>query len=655
MMKEFIKKRLLHGITLMGMVAAFMFYATPVHADPAVANISGGGNVGVGDSVSVTVSINTEKGLWGVEGTLDYDPAVLKYVKGNGATVNGGNGSVKYVQEYDGSSKKTSITVTFEAVGTGSAEVNLKSCVVSDEDDDYDCKGGKATVKVTADSPTPASSQAAQPSSQAAQPSSQAQTKKNTNAALSSLTVAPGTLSPAFKSNVYEYTVEVAEGVKALTVSAKTQESTAKVKSVNGAKSIEHGENTVTVITTAESGATLTYKLKVYCGVKAPNSGDDVTVTEVNVTAAGKQYKVAAELPEGEVAKGFEASTTQYNGKDIRILKNESMNLSLVYLVGSGEDEKGYFVFDEYNTSFYPFIKRTLSDEHYAVMLNPDAAPEVPEAVSVKNVEFNGQSFYACARNDGLEPDMLYVYMTDDTGSRGWYRYDTKYDSVQRFNMSLLGDPQELKDLRAETEEMKFQRLLMLIAGGAMIVVIIVLIIALAMKGRRDRDDYDDYDDYDDNYKKPRKPEDHKAVKTIMAKEEQERAKVKPRNEGRQPQRHEKEQPTPPVRPEIKVVDNGVKLTPKEEMIIERLKGEPEEQRRPEPKPEYRPEPKPEYRPEPKPEYRPEPKPEYKPEPKPEYKPEPKPEPKPGRAPEKNPAEGRKKKDMKFEMIDFDD
>lgn len=641
-MKEFIKNRLLHGITLMGMVAAFMLCAAPVYADPAVAKISGGGNVGVGDTVSVTVSISAEKGLWGVEGTLDYDPEVLKYVKGSGATVNGGGGSVKYVQEYDGSSTKSTVTVTFEAIGTGTTDVDLKACTVSDENDDHDCAGGKANVKVTAESPTPASSQAAQPSSQAAQPSSQAQTtKKNTNAALSSLTVAPGTLSPAFKSNVYEYTVEVAEGVKALTVSAKTQESTAKVKSVNGAKSIEHGENTVTVITTAESGATLTYKLKVYCGVKAPNSGDDVSVTEVNVTAAGKQYKVAAELPEGEVAKGFEASTTQYNGKDIRILKNESMNLSLVYLVGSGEDDKGFFVFDEYNTSFYPFIKRTLSDEHYAVMLNPDAAPEVPEAVSVKNVEFNGQSFYACARNDGLEPDMLYVYMTDDTGSRGWYRYDTKYDSVQRFNMSLLGDPQELKDLRAETEEMKFQRLLMLIAGGAMIVVIIVLIIALAMKGRRDRDDYDDYDDYDDNYKKPRKPEDHKAVKTIMAKEEQERAKVKPRNEARQPQRHEKGQPTAPVRPGIKVVDNGVKLTPKEEMIIERLKGEQEEGRRPEPKPE------------PKPEFRPEPKPEYKPEPKPEYKPEPKS--KPAKAPEKNPAEGRKKRDMKFEMIDFDD
>ena len=58
--------------------------------------------------------------------------------------------------------------------------------------------------------------------------------------------------------------------------------------------------------------------------------------------------------------------------------------------------------------------------------------------------------------------------------------------------------PGLIKDLRAEAEELKFHRLLMLIAGGAMIVVIIVLIIALAMKGRRDRDDYDDYDDYED-------------------------------------------------------------------------------------------------------------------------------------------------------------
>lgn len=596
-----LKSRILHGITLIGMVASMLLFSSPVHAAPAVANISGGGNVGVGDKVSITVSINAENGLWASQGTLLYDHTLLKYTGGTGATVNGGNGSVQFVQDYDGATKKTSVTVTFEAINTGDAEVELKSCEVSDEDDSYDCSGGKATVKVAAESPNPPASQA-QPSSQA-----QTTTKKNTNAALSSLTVAPGTLTPAFKSNVYEYTVEVDEGVKALTVSAKTQESTAKVKSVNGAKSIEKGENTVTVITTAESGATLTYKLKVYCGVKAPNSGDNVTVTEVNVTAAGKQYKVAAELPEGEVAKGFTESTTQYNGKDIRILKNESMNLSLVYLVGSGENDKGYFVFDEYNTSFYPFIKRNLSDEHYTVMLNPDSAPEVPDAVTVKNVEFGGQSFYACSRNDGLEPDMLYVYMVDDTGARGWYRYDTKFDNVQRFNMSLLGDPQELKDLRAEAEELKFHRFLMFVAGGAMLLIIIVLIIALAMKGRRDRDDYDDYDDYEEERRNLRKPEDHKTVKTIMAREEQERAKVKPKNE----------QP----------------------------KAEPKAERRPEP----RPEPKPERRPEPKPERRSEP--ERRPEPKPERRPEPKPEPKP----EMKSAEGRKKKDMKFEMIDFDD
>lgn len=632
-MRDVIKNKILHGITLMGTMAALLLFASPVHAAPAVATISGGGNVGVGDKVSVTVNLNAENGLWAVEGTLSYDHTVLKYTGGSGATVNGGSGSVRYVQDYDGTVKKSTITITFEAINTGDAEVDLSSCVVSDEDDDYDCAGGKATVKVTADSPNPPASQA-QP-----QPSSQAQTttKKNTNAALSSLTVAPGTLSPAFKSNVYEYTVEVAEGVKALTVSAKTQESTAKVKSVNGAKSIEKGENTVTVITTAESGATLTYKLKVYCGVKAPNSGDNVTVTEVNVTAAGKQYKVAAELPEGEVAKGFTESTTQYNGKDIRILKNDSMNLSLVYLVGSGENDKGYFVFDEYNTSFYPFIKRNLSDEHYTVMLNPDSAPEVPDAVTVKNVEFGGQSFYACSRNDGLEPDMLYVYMVDDTGARGWYRYDTKFDNVQRFNMSLLGDPQELKDLRAEAEELKFHRFLMFVAGGAMLLIIIVLIIALAMKGRRDRDDYDDYDDYEEERRNLKKPEDHKTVKTIVAREEQERAKVKTK----------KEQP----------------------------KAEPKAERRPEPRPEPKPERRPEPKPERRPERRPEPKPERRPEPKREpkpadnfldfdsktmtrdddYRPERKPEVKPEKKPEPKPAEGRKKKDMKFEMIDFDD
>ncbi|MBO4799331.1 MAG: hypothetical protein J5489_01665, partial [Lachnospiraceae bacterium] len=90
-----------------------------------------------------------------------------------------------------------------------------------------------------------------------------------------------------------------------------------------------------------------------------------------------------------------------------------------------------------------------------------------------------------------------------------------------------------------------------------------------------------------------------------------------------------------------------------EEMIIERLKGEPEV--KPELKPELKIQPEPKTQPKPVP----------KPQPKPvvddydfdydtkalssddDFRPE--------KAPAKNPSEGRKKKDMKFEMIDFDD
>lgn len=80
------------------------------------------------------------------------------------------------------------------------------------------------------------------------------------NAALSALALSAGELSPQFEAEIYAYTATVANSVDSITVAAVAEDQKATV-TVNGgdpleAVSLNVGENTITVIVTAEDGAT---------------------------------------------------------------------------------------------------------------------------------------------------------------------------------------------------------------------------------------------------------------------------------------------------------------------------------------------------------------------------------------------------------------
>ncbi len=77
------------------------------------------------------------------------------------------------------------------------------------------------------------------------------------NALLAGLNTASGTLSPAFSSEVTEYTMTVAPGVTAIEFETTTADPNAKVL-VEGAEKLNVGKNTVTVTVTAEDGISRT-------------------------------------------------------------------------------------------------------------------------------------------------------------------------------------------------------------------------------------------------------------------------------------------------------------------------------------------------------------------------------------------------------------
>lgn len=121
----------------------------------------------------------------------------------------------------------------------------------------------------------------------------------STNANLGSLAVTGLTLSPDFKAGTTTYNLgEVEYSVKALDIKCSTEDSNAKYTIKNN--SLVVGENTVSIVVTAENGTQKTYKLKV------------TRKQDPNYVAGSNANLKALKVSQGTLSPVFSASITDY-------------------------------------------------------------------------------------------------------------------------------------------------------------------------------------------------------------------------------------------------------------------------------------------------------------------------------------------------------
>jgi hypothetical protein len=134
---------------------------------------------------------------------------------------------------------------------------------------------------------------------------------KSSDSSLSHLGISPGSLSPAFSSDTHSYTATVDAGVNRISVAATPTNSKAVIAAVNGARSIQAGTNTVTVIVEAENGVTTTYTITVTCGTSAAaQTTADSSQTDTDSAQAAADSAQAEEQPEGTLDIADETADT---------------------------------------------------------------------------------------------------------------------------------------------------------------------------------------------------------------------------------------------------------------------------------------------------------------------------------------------------------
>lgn len=472
---------------ILSLVVAVMLVFTPaehVYAQGLGLSVSSS-SVAVGKTVKVTVSMPS--GYFGTVVISSSDEGVLS---------NGGDGVANIG---DAAGYSTSKSFSFTAKAAGSCTIKAYCTVVGDAEGND--AGGVITGASTKVTVTSASSN--NDSNSNKDNNENKGEKKSSNASLGSLVISAGTLSPEFSAATKDYTATVDYSCSSLAVTANPADSKASVTSVTGNDSLEVGENTVSVVVTAEDGSTSTYNIVVTRRAEDDPENADKQDNWKKFDINGTEWTMVNDIPEDVVPEGFEHSKTVIDGLEYNTLHGTFGDITLVYL--QSESGNGLFVYDAAQNAAYEYV-RINSESHFIVVLLPKV-DDVPEGYNEVSLSIEGKGVATAyqtkaEKKDDQTKDFYLVYAMNDNGESGWYTYDSVDGTYMRTELSTPTVAQEENDaVKSELVPGIANKYLVLAAILVLIIIILLLLLIVsAVKNRKYKamDYHDDDDDVDD-------------------------------------------------------------------------------------------------------------------------------------------------------------
>lgn len=488
---------------ILSLVMAVMLVFTPaehVYAQGLGLSVSSS-SVAVGKTVKVTVSMPS--GYFGTVVISSSDEGVLS---------NGGDG-VANIGDAAGPEYPTSRSFSFTAKAAGSCTIKAYYTVVGDAE--ANDAGGIITGASTKVTVTSASSNNDSNSNKDNKDNSGSNTgndsnankdnenkeeKKSSNASLGSLVISAGTLSPEFSAATKDYTATVDYSCSSLAVTANPADSKASVTSVTGNDSLEVGENTVSVVVTAEDGSTSTYNIVVTRRAEDDPENADKQDNWKKFDINGTEWTMVNDIPEDVVPEGFEHSKTVIDGLEYNTLHGTFGDVTLVYL--QSESGNGLFVYDAAQNAAYEFV-RINSESHFIVVLLPKV-DDVPEGYNEISLSIEGKGVATAyqtkvEKTDDQTKDFYLVYAMNDNGESGWYTYDSVDGTYMRTKLSTPTVAQDENDTtKSELVPGIANKYLVLAAILVLIIIILALLLLVVIVKNKKRTANEENDEEDD-------------------------------------------------------------------------------------------------------------------------------------------------------------
>ncbi len=367
---------------------------------------------------------------------------------------------------FEGDSRTNQLVFRANSTGTGTVSISAGSYCIAGVD--YDASGSASVTIVAADKPDDSEpAPAPTPSGGGSSTGNNPGVSLSSNNALSSLTVSAGTLTPAFDPAITEYTLSLPSQSDRLTITANPSDSRATVQG-DGDISLQDGETSLSVVVTAENGDTKTYTVTAKVA-QAPTLFLDYN---------GQRLGVVKDVSQVTPPAGFApAEPITYSGDTLPIWTDVSGKRTLVYLMDEKTSAQGFYLFSQTTGVQSPYLPILCGSVTYIYTDIPKELSSVP-GLTPGPVKAFGQTLNGWTYNDASLKDFCVLYLMDDAGSYGYYTYDSREETLQRFSGAVFTD---------SGETLAVPMLYVYIAGGAALVLLILLIVFASVAGSRGR------------------------------------------------------------------------------------------------------------------------------------------------------------------------
>ncbi len=415
------------------LIGLLLLIPTIVNASStATVNItSSSGSAKQGDIITVNVNIKSSTPIGYYTYTLDYNPNKLKLLSGSSYVVDRPN---------DSNTKSVKKTFKFKVTGTGTYKISIKSYNVSTYGDEkMDVNINPLTISNSSIISSITSSD---------------------NNYLSSLKIDNYTLSPKFNKKTTSYKLEVPDSTENINVTAKAESKSATVTGT-GEFSLLEGDNKIEVIVTSENGNDRIYTIMITTGDKNP----------INVKLDGKNYTLVKNSDALNIPDNYRKIKITIDGQEIGALYNEFTKYTLVGL----KDEEGnisLYIYDEENKSYTPY-KEIVTN---AISFIPIETDEKLDGYSkyeetINDIDVN------CYKTSS-DSDYCIIYgMNLKNGDKGWYSYNKKENTIQKFNNS--------NDKAYEEKINNTKILIYILSGTTLIFAITTIVLAIKLNSRK--------------------------------------------------------------------------------------------------------------------------------------------------------------------------
>ena len=400
---------------------------------------SSAGSVSVGKTITVTVRGTSSDAMW--DTTLSYDSSKLQKISGSD-------------EHSVGTDFVTSISYsyTFKAINAGSAYVKVSSAIA-------DYNGTKAFPSTSCNinvSEMSNNTQASINNSTSKNTNSNKNENLNSDNSLKSLSVEGFEISPEFNKDTLEYKVNLSSDTTIIKVIAEKNDNTASI-SGGGQIEVKEGNNVINIVVTAENGATRTYKINAYVKEKDP----------IIVTIGKKKYTLLKKLTDISAPNGFKEKNIKIEDDEIEAFYNEKLKYTIVAL----KDSIGNILLYLYDEDLGKYTKYSpiVSDGMQIIVLDAPRG-KISHRYNKSKFTYNNEIVNGYALSE--ESDFRVIYGVNvETGEKGFYLYDMKDNTIQRF----YNDQVNIYITLIQKIKIAF-----LILGGFIILLTIIIIVLLS-------------------------------------------------------------------------------------------------------------------------------------------------------------------------------